>query len=126
VTIPFPAHAWPLMRSALAHIADHPEEFDMAWFVHRNHCGTTACLAGRIALIHNPKTDYASSFSAMRALGISNEYDDYLQMWDDPVAGALDEVFQAVDIATYEELTAALLARFTFPEPLPVPSGVTV
>lgn len=116
MTIPFPAHAWPLMKQALQHIADHPSEFDMAdWVARDQHCGTTACLAGRIALIANPAEPVPNDFAACAAMGIDT--------WSG-IGAALDEVFYDTGIATYAELSEALLARFTFPEPLPTPSKV--
>ncbi|GAB6901989.1 hypothetical protein [Kineosporia succinea] len=147
MTIPFPAHAWPLLRAALQHIADHPEEFwmqqfttspeyvkelrgvDSCWLPAQlpppGACGTIACLGGRIALIHDPSTVHVTSFTVMRALGLPDIFDDYHERWEDETSQALDDVFQDMDIDSYPDLKNALLARFTFPEPLPSPSAVT-
>lgn len=88
--IPFPEHAWPLLRRALEHIAAHPGEFWMGAFLldfaesdsvdiecwAREHpamkapaCGTVACLAGRICL--EAGAFEFNSFAAFDALGLS-------------------------------------------------------
>ncbi|GAB3251806.1 hypothetical protein [Kineosporia babensis] len=117
MTIAFPKHAWPLLKKALQHIADHPSEFDMSdWLIVDAHCGTTACLAGRITLIDNPDfTGKPDDEAACGAMGIDP--------WS-PEGRALDNTFYQTEIETYEELCENLLADFTFPEPLPQPRGV--
>ena len=140
MTIPFPEHAWPLMKAALQHIADHPEEFYMGDYILRgpeiedernwmarlgwprhmpaNACGTVACLAGRIDLIANPLAVDSSTESALETLGL-DPYDE------SSAAGTMAYIFDMATIRDYGELAAALLARFTFPVPLPEPSSDT-
>lgn len=140
--IPFPDHAWPLLRKALEHIAAHPDEFHMADFiVHASRpdvvdgwermtgrampeCGTVACLAGHIQLAAGavPGVDLFSSFGAFEALGLGRYVDESV----DPVALRLFCVFHSTEtIRTYADLRTALERVFTFPEPLPEPAAVT-
>lgn len=44
------ATATDALELALLHIHEHPEEWDQDSWFGRNDCGTTACLAGRIAI----------------------------------------------------------------------------
>lgn len=140
--IPFPEHAWPLMRKALEHIAGHPDEFYMPdWILRvsdldpdvstdRNvlkdvilrtgrplpQCGTVACLAGHIILAAGDTTLPENDIGALGALGIERGSDAGQMLW---------LVFGFTSIKTYAELREALEARFTFPEPLPAPEGVS-
>jgi hypothetical protein len=140
MTIPFPAHAWPLMRSALRHIADHEDQFWMGAFIQgaddaltdftsagfltvcppRPACGTVACLAGRLVLIDRPHlislahTDPDIAFESLAFESLRIDGGDYRA-----VRRSLLDVFMSQNIANYGELRASLLARFTFPEPLP-------
>lgn len=145
----FPAHAWPLFKDSLQHIADHPDEFYMGSWVSTAHtladegitvediekvtghpfpaCGTVACLAGRITITANPGVlDHewpdVDTYSALTALGITDPDGDVVLT--DRVAYALEGVFDMTHIRTYAELRGELESRFVFPEPLPVPAGV--
>lgn len=40
-----------LAYAALDYIREHPEEWDQSKYICRTSCGTTACFAGRVALI---------------------------------------------------------------------------
>jgi hypothetical protein len=148
----FPAESWPLMRRALQHIADHPDEFYMRAYVLRvggggwnrkaierelghpvPECGTVACLAGRIQLEAGEPPDGADfgSRGALLALGMDVPddactcgCDDYALPALPDIQQALVDVFHLEEIRTYAELCEALEARFTFPEPLPEPSAV--
>jgi hypothetical protein len=132
--IPFPQHAWPLLRKALEHIAAHPDEFYMGdWLLYTDRldpddendaaeircvtaatglplpaCGTVACLAGRIVLLSGDETlpDHAGGL----ALGL---------MPGSSARSLLEDVFDLTDIRSYAQLRRALEDRFTFPEPLP-------
>jgi hypothetical protein len=39
------------LDAAIAHIEAHPEEHDQNWWFRKRDCGTTACLAGTLALL---------------------------------------------------------------------------
>lgn len=148
--IPFPDHAWPLMKRALEHIAGHPESFYMPnWVVDVRvmtgptreewerditevtglplpSCGTVACLGGWVVLL-SESGDYPDDESALAALGLSTEsgYIDGGRQYADPVSEALANVFWMEHVRTYAELCDALTDSFTFPEPLPAESVVT-
>ena len=143
--LPFPETAWPKLRAALQHIADHPSEFYMGTYIVRlsaEHtspddvrrlermvggtlpaCGTVACLAGRITLMDDPDAVTAHTGSALMVLGLSGaileEDDEGPIKFSDPISQALHDVFLTVRIHTYAELADTLNETFTFPEALP-------
>lgn len=138
----FPAQAWPKLKAALQHIADHPAEFYMPDYILREYwatdstirlvewttghkfpeCGTVACLAGHIVLQSDPDTDLINARRAIRVLGIDVETYEYSGEFVDEVAEALRQTFVETDIRTYRELCAKLTREFVFPEPLPEPT----
>lgn len=148
--IPFPDHAWPLMKRALEHIAEHPGSFYMpAWvirlddFHHETRaamkqqitavtgqpipaCGTVACLAGWITLLDH-EDRYPNDVSALEVLGLPTDWEvqDGFHFFRDDASRALAEVFEADEVRTYADLCVELQDRFSFPEPLPTDSVVT-
>jgi hypothetical protein len=145
--IPFPEHAWPLLRKALEHIAAHPDEFYMREFrVRRDQlgtvdedtgdeyptlndittwtglsfpdCGTVACLAGHINLAAGvDPSEDVTSLHDGAALAALGLPDGT------PAYRRLFTLFYTTNIRTYADLRAALEERFTFPESFPEPTG---
>lgn len=151
MTIPFPEHAWPLLKRALEHIAEHPGSFYMpSWVVRLGDeasplrgtemaeevtkvtglplpaCGTVACLAGWVVLLDGSAYE-PNDETALLVLGLSTDwnYVDGDRLYRDPISQALTEVFVDESISSYAELAEALTDVFDFPEPLPAVPAVT-
>jgi hypothetical protein len=51
----------PLLRKALEFAEAHPEEIELGSWAERSSCGTTACIAGTIAILAGHEIDWASA-----------------------------------------------------------------
>lgn len=50
----------PLLRKALEHITEHPEEWKQGFWVTKYDCGTVYCLAGHVAIMTGHEIDWGS------------------------------------------------------------------
>lgn len=69
----------PFFQKVMDHVAVHPEEFDMSVWVRRDHCGTTACLAGTVALLSGAELNFRLLGNEAARLTSGECVDDYAQ-----------------------------------------------
>jgi hypothetical protein len=63
----------PLLRKALEFAETHPEEIELGSWAVRSSCGTTACIAGTIAILAGHKIDWSSATRHVHGL-LSADY----------------------------------------------------
>lgn len=84
-----------LLRRALKHITEHPDEWDQSYWAMRRDCGTTCCLAGHIVLLDGWVLDYPPPRPGYAETATCKRPDDEQTMFIDQVAA------QAIGLAAY-------------------------
>jgi hypothetical protein len=100
-----------LLRKVAARIQAKPESFNMRYFIHKNFCITTRCIAGEAAVIYDSSLANCSdpgtlSSAAVKALDITY-YESYLLFF----AGNWPKEFQGspdVSSPTIQQIVARI------------------